>query len=122
MAKHYDLGIKGEQVAALELEKNGYKILEKNWRYDRAEIDIIATKDNFLVIVEVKTRSSDKFGTPEESVDIKKENNLIRATEAYIEEKDIDMECRFDIMSLIINGDTTVSLKHFEDAFTPTVE
>ena len=69
-----------------------------------------------------RTRSSDKFGTPEESVDIKKENNLIQETEAYIEEKDIDMECRFDIMSLIINGDTTVSLKHFEDAFTPTVE
>ncbi|NQY66546.1 MAG: YraN family protein [Flavobacteriales bacterium] len=119
MAKHYDLGIQGEKVALAELEKNGYEILETNWRYDKAEIDIIATKDNFLVIAEVKTRSSINYGSPSEAVNITKENNLIKATEAYINEKDLDMECRFDIISVIIDGEK-ITLEHLEGAFTPT--
>ncbi|MCH7534372.1 MAG: YraN family protein [Bacteroidetes bacterium] len=119
MAKHYDLGIKGEEIALIELKNKGYEILETNWRHDRAEIDIISVKDNFLVIVEVKTRSTRAFGNPEEAVNDVKEFNLIRAAEAYIEENDIDLECRFDIVSIIISNDT-YAIEHFEDAFTPT--
>ena len=68
MAKHYDLGKKGEEIAANYLAEKGYKIIARNWRFGKDEIDIIAEHDNFLVIIEVKTRSSSDYGEPEEAV------------------------------------------------------
>ena len=120
MAKHYDLGKKGEKIAATHLAKQGYKIKERNWRFGKDEIDIIAEHDNFLVVVEVKTRSSSYFGNPEEAVDEQKQGFLIRAANEYVIQKEIDLEVRFDIFSIIIeSGKQTIN--HIEDAFYPTL-
>lgn len=120
MAKHYDLGKKGENIATAHLREKGYKILKQNWRYGKDEIDIIAEIDDFIVFVEVKTRSTDYFGYPEEAVDDKKERFLIRAADEYIIQKDINKEARFDIISIIIDGNKQ-SIRHIEDAFYPTL-
>lgn len=118
MATHNKLGKKGEEAAKSFLIAKGYSILEKNWRYGRAEIDIIASNENFLIIVEVKTRSTDFFGFPEESISNSQKNRLIEAATAYQEEKSIDKPLRFDIIS-IINENNSQRIKHFEDAFFP---
>lgn len=118
MASHNDLGILGEKLAVKFLENKGYKILETNWRHDKDEIDIIAMDANELVIVEVKTRSSENYGFPEDAVDSNKEHYLIRATEAFIEGNNLDVETRFDIISIIHNKNNT-NIRHFKDAFYP---
>jgi len=118
MAKHITLGKKGEELARKYLEDKGYLILETNWRHDRDEVDIIAMDGDELVIVEVKTRSSDRYGEPEDDVSWAKEKFLIRATEAYLEEKDLDIDSRFDIISIILN-ENECRIKHIEDAFYP---
>ena len=118
MAKHIALGKKGESLAKKYLEEKGFEILETNWRHDKDEIDIIAMDDGELVIVEVKTRSTDFFGEPEESVGYHKENFLIRATEAYLDEKNLDIDSRFDIISIILTKIQT-KITHIEDAFYP---
>jgi len=118
MAKHITLGKKGEELARKYLEEKGYRILETNWRHDRDEVDIIAMDGDELVIVEVKTRSSDRYGEPEDDVGLAKESFLIRATEAYLEEKDLDIDSRFDIIAIILNKDQ-FRIKHIEDAFYP---
>jgi putative endonuclease len=120
MAEHNILGKKGEDLAVDFLLKNGYDILERNWRTGRDEIDIIARKDNLLIIVEVKTRSTDYFGEPEEAVTTKKQMFLVRATDKYVNEKEIDDLIRYDIISIILKpGNHTIH--HIEDAFYPTI-
>src|SRR5690606_22332780 len=118
MAEHNDLGIRGEQIAVNHLEKNGYTIVEKNWRFGRAEIDIIAQKENTLAVVEVKTRTTNWFGNPQEFVTTKKKKLLIGAANEYVIKKDLDVDVRFDIIAVIINKKGT-SLEHIEDAFYP---
>uniref|UniRef100_UPI002626E089 YraN family protein n=1 Tax=uncultured Polaribacter sp. TaxID=174711 RepID=UPI002626E089 len=100
MAEHNELGIKGEKLAIDFLLKNGYKILEKNFRYLKAEVDIIAKKDNVLAAVEVKTRSTDYFGNPQDFVNPKKIKLLLSAIDYYVNEKDLDVEVRFDIIAI----------------------
>lgn len=119
MAEHNKTGIRGEQVARKFLEEKGYKILEINWRIKKLELDLIALHNNTLVFAEVKTRTSDFFGEPEEFVTDKKRKNIIRAANAFIEQRELDYESRFDIISiLVVNGRTEVH--HIEDAFYPT--
>jgi len=118
MARHIALGKRGEQLACEFLKEKGYAILETNWRHEKDEVDIIAMDGQELVIVEVKTRSTDRYGEPSEEVDLRKENYLIRATEAYLEEKDLDLDSRFDIISIILNRQE-VRIEHIEDAFYP---
>lgn len=118
MASHNDLGEKGEELAVKHLEKNGYSILERNWYFGKEEIDIIARIGNELVVVEVKTRNSDFFGNPEEAVSRSKQSHLIRAANAYIEKKDLDLEVRFDVIGIILNQKGQ-KLNHIEDAFQP---
>lgn len=118
MAKHIALGKKGEDLARKYLEEKGYRILETNWRHDRDEVDIIAIDGDELVIVEVKTRSSDRYGEPEDDVGPAKESFLVRATEAYLEEKDLDIDSRFDIIAIILN-ENQFRIKHIQDAFYP---
>ncbi len=118
MASHNDLGNQGEKIAAHFIIKKGYRILETNWRYNKDEIDIIAMDGKELVIVEVKTRSTETFGFPEDAVDKNKEKFLIRATEKYIEENNLDVDVRFDIVSIIHNRNN-ITIRHFEDAFYP---
>jgi len=116
MATHNELGKKGEELAVEYLEKNGYKILEKNWFYKKAEVDIIALKDDILAIVEVKTRSSDYFGKPQDFVNQKKIKLLVDAVNQYVTTKDLDIEVRFDIIAILKNQ-YTFNIEHIEDAF-----
>ncbi|MBZ0243071.1 MAG: YraN family protein [Bacteroidales bacterium] len=120
MAEHNELGKLGEEMACAHLRKLGYKILEVNWHFGREEIDIIAMDGEMLVIVEVKTRASAYFGEPEFFVNRKKQRILVRAAEAYILQKDLDIETRFDIISIVITPGKK-HLHHIDDAFYPTM-
>ncbi|MDW8849713.1 YraN family protein [Flavobacterium sp. MMLR14_040] len=120
MAEHNELGKKGEELAVEYLRENGYKILDRNWIFQKAEIDIIAQKDNFLAVIEVKTRSSTDFGLPQDFVKPKKIQLLVKAINAYINyrEKDFeeDLEIRFDIIA-VQKKDETFAIEHLTDAF-----
>jgi putative endonuclease len=116
MAQHNDLGRQGEEIAVQYLLKKGYVILETNWVYQKAEIDIIAQKGKILSVVEVKTRSSLAFGLPQEFVNKKKIRLLVKAVNEYIEMKSLDVEARFDIIS-IYNSPSGFEVEHLEDAF-----
>ena len=116
MADHNDLGKKGEQLAIDFLLKNDYKILEKNYRYLKAEVDIIAKKENILAVIEVKTRSTDYFGNPQDFVNPKKIKLLLSAIDHYVIQKDLDVEVRFDIIAIIHQNNNT-KIDHLEDAF-----
>jgi putative endonuclease len=116
MADHNELGKKGEKLAIDFLIKNGYQILEKNYRYLKAEVDIIAQKENILAIVEVKTRSTDYFGDPQDFVNPKKIKLLLSAIDYYVIEKDLDVEVRFDIIAIIYKDNKT-EITHLKDAF-----
>lgn len=116
MAEHNELGKKGEELAVEYLRENGYEILDRNWIFQKAEIDIIAQKDNFLAVIEVKTRSSLDFGLPQEFVKPKKIQLLIKAVNAYINDREIDFEIRFDIIAIYKNGET-FAVEHITDAF-----
>lgn len=116
MATHNELGELGEELAVEELKKNGYEIVERNWRHKKAEVDIIARKNNVLAIVEVKTRSSDYMGNPEDFVSPKKIKMLVEAVNEYVISKNLNVEVRFDIIAIIKN-ENRLTLEHLEDAF-----
>ncbi len=120
MAEHNELGERGEKHACEYLIKKGFSILEKNWRHNKDEVDLIALHNEYLVIIEVKTRSNLYFGEPQIFVNKKKQAFMIRAANAYILKNDIHLETRFDIISVILSGDR-LSIKHIEDAFYPTL-
>ena len=116
MAQHNELGKIGEQLAIDFLIKNDYKILEKNYRFLKAEVDIIAQKEEVLAAVEVKTRTSDYFGNPQDFVNPKKIKLLLSAIDNYVVERDLDVEVRFDIIAIIQNKNET-KIEHLKDAF-----
>ena len=116
MAEHNELGKLGEELAVEYLQKNGYTILETNWVFQKAEIDILAQKDTTLAVVEVKTRSSIDFGLPQDFVKPKKIQLLVKAVNAYIIENDLDLEVRFDIIAINKKGQDFV-IEHLTDAF-----
>jgi len=116
MAEHNILGKRGEILALELLKDKGYKILETNWRHKKDELDIIALDENELVIVEVKTRSTDFFGEPEDAVNEAKMNRMINAAEEYIEQNEIELECRFDIVSIVLNKNKK-TIRHIKNAF-----
>ncbi len=118
MAEHNDFGKLGEELAVDYLTGKGYEILERNWRNVHKEIDIIAKGWKFLVIVEVKTRQTDEYGEPDVAVTRKKQRMLIAAANAYITRKGLDIETRFDIISIIFRDGEPV-IEHIEDAFLP---
>ncbi len=116
MAEHNDLGKFGEELAVDFLEKNGYEILETNWVFDKAEIDIIAQKNGILAVVEVKTRSSIDFGLPQDFVKPKKIQLLVKAVNEYVIQNDLDVEVRFDIVAIHKEKPDFV-IEHIEEAF-----
>ena len=118
MSEHNELGKQGEEIATNYLLKQGYQVLDVNWRAGRNEIDIIARDKDFLVIIEVKSRRSNTFMEPEEAVTREKQQALIRAANAYIFRKNITLETRFDIISIIHNKNET-RVNHLKDAFYP---
>lgn len=116
MADHNDLGKLGEEMAVEFLQKNGYEILDTNWVFQKAEIDIIAKKENIIAIVEVKTRSTLVFGLPQDFVKPTKIQHLVRAVNEYVISKDLDLQIRFDIIAINKEGKEFV-VEHLEDAF-----
>lgn len=108
------IGRKGEQLAAEFLMKKGFEIVVRNYRYRRAEIDLIIKRDDWLIFVEVKARSSNDYGEPEEFVDARKVNKIFEAAEEYIYSTDWHGHIRFDIVSVKLGKEPVVEL--FEDA------
>ncbi|MBK7148240.1 MAG: YraN family protein [Bacteroidetes bacterium] len=116
MAAHNELGKMGEAAAQALLKQKGHEIVVCNYRFGRAEIDIISKENGILIFTEVKTRSSEAFGYPEESVDRKKIRLMKQAAEEYMYQTGHEGELRFDIVSVIIANSKT-EVHHIEDAF-----
>ncbi|MBS1686469.1 MAG: YraN family protein [Bacteroidetes bacterium] len=116
MASHNDLGKRGEDIAAQYLAERGHAILVRNYRFEKSEVDIISRVNDTIVFTEVKTRTSEAFGYPEDAVSARKQAQLKLAMEQYVLENNITTEPRFDIVSIIIRRDKT-DIHHIEDAF-----
>lgn len=116
MATHNALGKKGEEMAVTFLRKKGYNILERNYRFQKAEVDILAEKDQVLAAVEVKTRSTPDFGDPQDFVKKKQINLLVKAVDHFVNDHKLDVEVRFDIIAIISNKAGT-RIEHLENAF-----
>lgn len=114
-----ELGKRGESIAVEYLIKNGYKILHRNWHYGHKEIDIVAKQNNLLVIVEVKTRWTNYWEEPKESVRRKKQRLIIDAADGYVQTFNLDIDVQFDVISIVLQGEK-YELEHIQDAFQPT--
>ncbi len=119
-------GDRGEEIAAKYLERNGYRILDRNYRFERSELDLIASSPDEkggagseLVFVEVKIRSGLGFGRPEEAVSEAKRRHLVRAAQAYLHERRLEKaRCRFDVISILLRAaNEEPQIEHFERAF-----
>ena len=120
MAKHREIGNKGEDLAVKFLILNGYRILERNWRFSKAEIDIIAQNEHGLVFIEVKTRTRADFGQPEEFVSNHQEELIFAAAQRYMEQNNYEWEIRFDIIAILVKEQTewkNYDIKHFKDVY-----
>ena len=112
-----ELGRKGEDIAAAFLLASGYHLLERNYRALRGEIDIIAEQGHTLVFVEVKTKRSEGFGEPEEWVDRRKQKQIGKVAEAYLQDHDVEeRDCRFDVVA-VVYGAAGPEVRHTVDAF-----
>ena len=120
MAKHLDLGRAGEALAKTHLENTGYEILDENWTHGKAEIDLIAYKDKVIIFIEVKTRTGNGFGEPEDFVDARKQKLLADAADEYIYLMNHQGDVRFDIIAILFDRDKNYILNHIEDAFWPS--
>ena len=114
------LGKIGEELAVKHLKKKGIRILHTNWTYQHKEIDIIAEDDDFLIMVEVKTRNINFVESPEEMIPKRKQKALIDAAESFVLIHDIDKETRFDVI-LVVLENKKATIEHIEDAFYPGV-
>lgn len=113
------IGDEGEELAAAYLESKGYTVLDRNYHFERAEVDIVAYDNEMcIVFVEVKTRSTNRYGEPEEHIDEEKIQNVYKAAEAWIYERKMDgAPVRFDIISVLQQDEDAPDIKHFENAF-----
>ena len=118
--KKDELGKRGEEVAVEFLLKKGYRILDRNWRHNAKEIDIIGRVKDKLVIVEVKSRNHTYYEPPVYAVTVRKQQFLINAADAYIRAKNLDMETRFDVISVVFYPQS-FEIDHIEGAFYPTL-
>lgn len=117
MAEHNDFGKEAEAVAKGYLIKRGYEIIAQNFRFQKAEIDLIAKKDNIIVVIEVKARSTNHFMNPEEAVNKRKIKLIISATNHFLEKQNILLPVRFDIISILKKTDHSFKIHHIVDAF-----
>lgn len=115
MAEHNDHGAEGEELATHFLIEKGYKIIERNWRSGKQEIDIIALKDNVLHFIEVKALVKPSDNNPEERVNYKKFRHLAKAAEAYTEDHPASYEIQYDVVSVILSKPPVIDF--FEDLF-----
>jgi putative endonuclease len=118
--QHIELGQLGENLATDLLIQKKFEILDRNYRWKKSEIDIVCTKNNLLIVVEVKTRQTGAYGQPYESVTRSKQRQIIKVANQYILDKHLDIEVRFDVISIIQNQHRT-SIEHIEGAFYPLV-
>lgn len=118
MAEHNQLGAKGEVLATDLLRKKGYSIMAQNWRSGKNELDVVAKIGETLVFIEVKTRSTDFFGDPSEAVSSAQQKRIIKAANDYLEQHELELEARFDVISIVSNAKETI-VEHMEDAFFP---
>ncbi len=112
------VGDKGEQIAVDFLKTNNYKILERNFRSGKSEIDIIGKKKDFIIFFEVKSRSQHQNNNPGDLLSNAQQNRIVNAAHDYIVEKDLDLEARFDLIVVLL--DKSNSVEHIEDAFYAT--
>lgn len=124
MARHNDLGVWGEDTAVEFLTKQGYVVMERDWRYGRSKVDIdivCKTPDcRTVVFVEVKTRTSDELLAPEDAVDRRKIRHIGRAADEYVKMHDVVEALRFDIIAIVGTLDApNTEINHIEDAFNP---
>ena len=120
MSESHNLGLKGEDLAEEHLKKAGFKILCRNWKWGKNEIDIIAENKDFIIFAEVKTRTCDYQMHPVTAVTREKQKSVIWAAEGYLSKFNIDKECRFDVITIIKKGED-FEVDHIEDAFYPTL-
>lgn len=118
MAAHNSLGKAGEDAAAAYLERNGYAIRHRNWRKNRLELDIVAVKDDMLIVAEVKTRSNTDFIEPQDAVNWQKVRHIVVAADAYLKHFGIDAPVRFDIITAVGEAGA-FRIEHIVDAFYP---
>ncbi|WP_040246879.1 YraN family protein [Psychroserpens mesophilus] len=116
MANHNDLGQKGEELAVDFLLKHGYEILSRNYIFQKAEVDIIAQKEDVLAIVEVKTRSTNVFGNPQDFLKPKQIQRIVKAVDHFVTSHQLDVEVRFDIIAIVKNGNQ-FDIEHLENAY-----
>ena len=119
MADHLRTGAAGEQLACQWLERHGFVVLHRNWRHGHDEIDVVARHGRFLVVVEVKTLTSDRWTDPEHAVDQRKQARLLRAADALLHTTEEDLELRFDVIA-ITHQPNGPEILHIPDAFYPT--
>lgn len=120
MAAHNELGKEGEEEATAYLEAHGYTILHRNWRSGRFELDIVAEKDNELIVIEVKTRRNNEYGLPEEAVTSRKIRHIVSSTDSYLKKYAIDLPVRFDIIT-VVGTQPPFQIEHIEEAFFPPI-
>lgn len=119
MGKHNEVGKKGELIAIKYLKSKGYLIRKVNYRFSKAEIDIIAEVNKVLVFVEVKTRTSSRHGQPYEFVTRKKELLLSAAASNFMDKYCWSGEIRFDVLSILLYNEFDYTITHISDAFFP---
>lgn len=115
---HIELGKEGEEVAVNLLINKGFDVIERNYKWKNAEVDIICKKNGLLIVVEVKTRNSIALGEPYLSVTRSKQRQIIKVTNHYIEQNNVQEEIQFDVISIILNQHQT-KIEHIENAFYP---
>jgi len=114
-----NLGSKGEEIAANYLAEKGYKILHRNWHFGHKELDLVTKQNDTIVVVEVKTRSTNYWEEPKESVRRKKQKLIVEAADEYVRRYNLNCDVRFDIISIVINQWKPPEIEHIEDAFYP---
>lgn len=117
MAEHNDFGNLAEDLAADYLTQKNYKILVRNFRYQKAEIDIVTEFEELIVVVEVKARSYDTLIEPQEAVTKKKIKSIVLCTDFFLRERNLDKEVRFDIITVLPDQSGKLQINHIEDAF-----
>jgi len=123
MSNHTDLGARGEALAASYLENQGYHVIERNYRFERAEVDLIcydptAEPTGDLVFVEVKTRSGLGYGAPEDAVTASKKEQLVKVSEAYLYQHRMERSsARFDVVAIVLHQNSEPDIEHIQHAF-----
>jgi putative endonuclease len=121
MSESQSLGQKGENIAAAYLQKEGYKIRHRNWMSGKKELDIVAENKDYVVFIEVKTRTEGYLVEPEKAIVREKRQSMIYAADTYIQRYDINKESRFDVITVVAKGQTLEIDQHIESAFYPTL-